>query len=106
MLETPDDGDIGYIQEVDWLYPDELHDLHSDFPLAPTKQQADACWLGDYQEELLNDMQMIAPHSSNKIDPNFAPKKELYFTLSNIEALRAVGVKKYIDHLLLTSQNG
>ena len=58
VLETPDASDIGYVLKVVLSYPDELHDLHSDFPLAPTKQKVDACCLGDYQEELLNDMQM------------------------------------------------
>ena len=36
ILNTPDDNDVGFIVEVDLIYPDELHELHSDFPLAPT----------------------------------------------------------------------
>ena len=75
VLETPDDSDIGYVLEVDFSYPDELHDLRSDVPLAPTKQKVDACWLGDYQEELLNDMQMNAPPLSNKLIQTLFPKK-------------------------------
>ena len=37
ILNTPDDDPVGYIAEVDLSYPDSLHDLHSDFPLAPTR---------------------------------------------------------------------
>ena len=31
------DGDTGYILEVDFNYPTELHDLHNSYPLAPEK---------------------------------------------------------------------
>ena len=29
------DGDLGYVLEVDLEYPNKLHDLHNDYPLAP-----------------------------------------------------------------------
>ena len=32
-----DKSPIGYILEVYLEYPDELHELHNDFPLAPEK---------------------------------------------------------------------
>ena len=30
-------SDAGYILEVDLKYPDKLHELHNDYPLAPKK---------------------------------------------------------------------
>jgi hypothetical protein len=35
VLNIPDDSPKGYILEVDLSCPKELHDLHSDLPLAP-----------------------------------------------------------------------
>lgn len=35
----PQDGDTGYIMEVDFEYPETLHDLHYDFPLLPRNER-------------------------------------------------------------------
>ncbi|GFU26004.1 uncharacterized protein NPIL_57911 [Nephila pilipes] len=35
ILNLSDESDVGYILEVDLDYPPDLHDKHSDFPLAP-----------------------------------------------------------------------
>ena len=37
ITSISDKSPIGYILEVDLEYPDELHELHNDFPLAPEK---------------------------------------------------------------------
>ena len=37
VMTVKDDADTGYFLEVDLEYPKELHDLHSDSPLAPEK---------------------------------------------------------------------
>ena len=81
VLDTSDESNVGYIVEVDLSYPDELHDLHSDFPLAPMKQKVESCWLGDYQEELLCDMKMNAPPSTNKLIQTLFPKKITFYII-------------------------
>ncbi|GFV96771.1 hypothetical protein TNCV_3388641 [Trichonephila clavipes] len=35
ILNLSDESDVGYILEVDLEYRSDLHDKHSDFPLAP-----------------------------------------------------------------------
>ena len=37
IMSINDKSPIGYFVEVDFEYPDELHELHNDFPLAPEK---------------------------------------------------------------------
>ena len=37
IVSINDKSSIGYLLEVDLKYPDELHKLHNDFPVAPEK---------------------------------------------------------------------
>ena len=52
ILSTSEDSIFGYILEVDLDYPEELHNSHSDFPLAPNRGAIKLEWFGEYQEEL------------------------------------------------------
>ncbi len=49
ILSTPADSAVGYYVEVDLRYPQNLHDIHNDFPLAPEKRVVEAKWLSSYQ---------------------------------------------------------
>ena len=42
-----DDG-RGMVLEVDLEYPNELHDLHNGYPLAPESKEIDASMLSNY----------------------------------------------------------
>ncbi|GFY42395.1 uncharacterized protein TNIN_238631 [Trichonephila inaurata madagascariensis] len=43
ILNLSDESDVGYILEVDLEYPSDLHDKHSDFPLAPENKAPPNC---------------------------------------------------------------
>ena len=45
-------GDTGYFLEVDLEYPDELHELHNDYPLAPEKIAISGDMLSKYCKEI------------------------------------------------------
>lgn len=65
--EVPDDAPTGYILEADLKYPHDLHDTHSDFPLAPVKQSVPYEWLSDYKKELVQALEMPKEESGKKL---------------------------------------
>ena len=44
-MNIKSNGSTGYILEVDLEYPQELHDIHNDYPLAPEKINIPKKWL-------------------------------------------------------------
>ena len=64
---------IGYFLEVDLEYPDELHKLHNDYPLAPEKLAVTNDMLSKYCKEIadkydikVGDVKKLIPNLRNK----------------------------------------
>ena len=92
ILDTTDDSRWGFIVECDLEYPDDLHDDHKDFPLAPTKECVKPFWLSEYQFETLHDINLKG---------NFKLKKVLQ-TIYNKEryTLHYITLKLYVSLVL------
>ena len=73
VLSIPDENEFGYILEVDFEYPTELHDLHSDFPLCPEKVKVTDEMLSPYCQQLKKNLGLKEP-SIAKLMPNFNDK--------------------------------
>ena len=85
ILNTSRESEIGYILDVDFLYPDQLHDAHLDYPLAPTKENVSKMWLSELQLDRLKKMNIsVKVGPTPKLIQNFFPKKNYtvhYLTL-------------------------
>jgi len=76
----PDDSEIGFMLEVDLYYPDKLHDLHNDLPLAPERKCIPESYLSPYQLELKKKLGSIQNSKIEKLVPNFFTKIGMFFT--------------------------
>ena len=54
-----EDKHMGYVLEVDLEYPKELHDLHSDYPLAPENMSVSANMVSDFSNSIHNIIVMV-----------------------------------------------
>ena len=84
------DQSTGYIVECDLEYPQHLHDLHNDYPLAPERFQIDVTMLGDKQVELLRQYDRARVKDNTKLVPNLLNKSR-YVT-------HYLCLKFYIEH--------
>ncbi|XP_031359155.1 uncharacterized protein LOC116182752 [Photinus pyralis] len=84
IINHPDDSEIGYILECDLDYPIELHELHSDLPLAPEH--------------------MIPPISTSKMKKlllTLYPKRNYVIHYRNLKLYLKYGLKLVKVHRIL-----
>ena len=85
-------SEIGYILEVDLEYPDELHELHNDYPLAPEKLTVTNDILSNYCKSIA-DKYDIKVGDVKKLIPNLANKSKYVLHYRNIQLYLSLGMK-------------
>ena len=100
VLSTSNDSSVGYILEVDLEYPDALHTLHKDFPLAPTKEKVENGSLSNYQLSLLQkfDQKRIV---TRKLVQTLGPKKNYTLHYITLKLYVNLGLKVTKVHRVL-----
>ena len=73
LMNIKSNSSTGYILEVDSEYPQELHDIHDDYPLAPEKINIPKEWLSNYSLKIANAHNIIT-ETVKKLEPNLMNK--------------------------------
>ena len=100
VMEVADDAETGYFLEVDLEYPPELHDLHSDYPLAPEKMQITPEMLSPYQLQLKEELN-YKPAKVEKLLPNLWSKTKYVIHYRNLKQYLSLGLKLKKVHRIL-----
>ena len=88
---------IGYLLEVDLEYPDELHKLHKDYPLAPEKRAVSSDMLSKYCKKIANKYE----YDVKKSIPNLGNKTNYVVHYKNLQLHLSLGMKLTKIHRVL-----
>ena len=96
-----ENGNLGSIWKVDIEYPEELHDSHNDYPLAPEKMMVKNKFLSDYSKKIKNKFN-ITSGNVMKLIPNLRKKEGYVVHYRNLQQYIKLGLKVTKVHKILT----
>ncbi len=94
------DSDVGYFVEADFEYPEELHELHSDLPVAPENMIVKDCQLSNWQTAHKEKLD-IGKSTVPKLIPNLNTKKNYVVHSRNLKCYIDLGLKVSKVHRVL-----
>ena len=97
-------SDVGYILEVDLKYPNELHELHNDYPLTPEKLTVTNNILSNYCKSLA-DKYDIKIGDIKTLIPNLGNKNKYVLHCRNLQLYLSLGMKLTKIHRALQLNN-
>ena len=100
VMSISEKSSIGYIYELDLEYPDELHDLHNDYPLALEKLAVSYEMLSDYCKEIADEYG-IKVGDVKKLIPNFGSKTKYVLHYKDLHFCLSLGIKLTKIHRVL-----
>ena len=92
LAKYKEDSEKGLILEVDLEYPEELHDLHNDYPLAAEKIKVTKEMLSPYCEEI-RDKFKISTGLVQKLIPTLSNEKNYVLHYRNLQLCLSLGLK-------------
>ena len=100
LAKYKDDSNQGLILEVDLEYPNELHDRHNDYPLAPEKIRVTEDMLSNYCKRIATKYN-ISTGLVTKLIPNLRNKEKYVLHYRNLQLYMDLGLKVTKVHRVL-----
>ena len=100
VMSINEKSPIGYFLEVDLEYPDELHELHNDYPLAPEKLAVSSDMLLKYCKKIA-DKYEIKVGDVKKLIPNLSSRTNDVVHYRNLQLYLSLRMKLTKIHKVL-----
>jgi len=100
LSKYTNDSKTGLVLEVDLDYPDKLHDLHNDFPLAPEQVKVTENMLSKYCQQI-KDKFNISIGQVHKLIPTLSSKQKYVLYYRNLQLYLDLGLKLTKIHRVL-----
>ena len=100
LADYSEEHDEGLILEVDLDYPQELHDLHNDYPLAPEKFKVNKNMLSDYCQKISEKFN-ISSGQVHKLITTLNGKEKYILHYRNLQLYLNLGLKLKKVHRVL-----
>ena len=98
--EYTENSKKGLILEVDLEYPQEMHDLHNDYPLGPEKVKVAKDMLSDYCKKIADKFN-ISSGLVHKLIPTLNDKEKYILHYRNLQSYLSLGLKLKKIHRVL-----
>ena len=100
LAKYKEDSNKGLILEVDLEYPEELHNLHNDYPLGPEKVKVTENMLSGYCKNIANKYN-ISTGLVQKLIPTLSNKEKYVLHYRNLQIYTDLGLKITKVHRVL-----
>jgi hypothetical protein len=100
-LTIDTESNQGYILEVDLDYPEHLHDLHSNFPLAPETVEVSYSDLSPYSQDVYFELNSCRTYRDRKLLSSLNGKKNYITHFKNLKLYLQLGMQLKRVHRVL-----
>ena len=100
LAKYKEDSEKGLILEVDLEYPEELHDLHNDYPLGLEKVKVTNDMLSEYCKNI-SEKYIISTGLVSKLIPTLGKKEKYVLHYRNLQLYTDLGLKVTKVHRVL-----